>query len=331
MAIHAIVGLPGMGKSLYGVHVLRRDKGRRRISNLFPKSGEWEFGLLDDILTTGHAMALIDEAHMMFSSREFKKITQADLAPWQQHRKQALDLWFTVQNINRVDKAIRELAAYLHLVRRFGHLMLVTTYFPEELEKPNPSPLKRKLVYITKEDYNAYWTEQTIGDNEGNGYDLGRLARKPPKPPVYAATKGRLKGKELRFIAPTGIRLYCDQLTQRYQWKGTDEVVRILTSWFDLGYKLPPLSVGISYEFDGPTGLVTWTHSEYLAAGHAIPRELEYAWQAGEEALIARDRAVVERWKFSNQETVWGGGSGACASVAAPPRQMYAGSVTARE
>lgn len=273
MAISAIVGLPGMGKTLFGVHMLRRVKGRRRYANLFPRSGEWEFALWDEMCDVGHAVVLVDEAHMWFGSRNWQETKQHELAAWQQHRKQGLDLWLTVQNLKRLDPAVRELLAYVHLVKRFGNWILDTQYYAEDVtDNKRGKPYKRRLVYIDPHDYASYWTEQIIGMKDGQGMDLGRLARRPEEPPLYERGQGRLRGPELRYMIPTTVVLRCQETVVRLPWNGSAApIAETLRAWVRLGFNVSTVYYAVAFEFDGPTGLVKWSFADYLRSGSPIP------------------------------------------------------------
>lgn len=298
MAIHAITGLPGQGKTLAGVHLLRRAKGRRRISNLFPRSGEWEFQLWDDIKQAGHAMVLIDEAHMWFGSREWDRRDQSELAAWQQHRKNGLDLYYTVQDINRIDKAVRELTAYMHLVKKFGNMILMTTYFPEDIiGGKKGKPFKRSLLRLTPGDYACYWTEQIVGFPDGKGFDLGRLARRPERAPTYVQRKGRLAGPELRYVVPSTVVVRCKEETRRLPWTGvTTPIVELVELWRALRFETSMALTALEFEFDGPTGLVRWSMGDYLRAEHPIALALNADLaRFGLDPMLAK--RLDERWR----------------------------------
>lgn len=302
MAIHAIVGLPGMGKTLYGVHMLRRVKGRDRMSNLFPRSNEWRFVLWEEMKRAGHGVVLIDEAHMWFSSRELAD--QVELAAWQQHRKQGLDLWYTVQDINRVDKAVRELTAYMHLVRKFGDFVMVATYFPEDLNKNPPGKAAmRKIAWITPGDYSSYWTEQIVGYPDGRGFELGRLARRKENIPQYAPSPGKLRGKELRYVVPSQIVVRCDHAVKTLEWKGTNhDLAALLSQWRAFGWQYDGPMYSITYVFDGPGGRVKWSHADYLAVGHPVALAVGEAFSLGTpfDAVAGDPLAdLARRWQLS--------------------------------
>lgn len=165
--IEAYVGLPGSGKTLLAVARLLAEKKRKRIANFYSKFGEWDFALWEDMREAGNALCVVDEAHMWFSARTWNKQTQADLAVFQQHRKWGLDMIWIAQHESRVDVAIREVTAYVYRIRRIGGFCLIRKFEPGETK-----PLNVRFWRMNKGLFGRYWTEQVIGDRDGNGFEV---------------------------------------------------------------------------------------------------------------------------------------------------------------
>jgi len=277
MSIHGITGLPGCGKSLFLSHVLRRDRGRRRFSNLFPRTGEWEFALWDDIRRCGHAIVGLDEGHSWFFSRDYSQTGQGELLMFQQHRKNGIDLWFTVQAPGQLDAEIRRLTHYWHVVKRFGKRFGIdTVYFGPDLESQARKPIYRRPFVLTPGDYAAYWTEQLVGDREGNGYDLGRLA-KDPVPVLYGRRPGRLFGKELRYVEPDTVVVSCYNCSVRVPWMGdVEHVLEVLRGFEGAGCRLLAFPYALEFELEVKRERVKWSWPDYYRAGHPIAKRLYY-------------------------------------------------------
>lgn len=116
-----------------------------------------------------NCLAVIDEAHMWFSARKWTSTEQADLAAFQQHRKEGMDVIWIAQHESRVDVAIRELTAFIWRHRRLGRFVIASKVTPDEPKKA----LKRKCIMIRPELYNNFFTEERIGFRDGTGYKFG--------------------------------------------------------------------------------------------------------------------------------------------------------------
>lgn len=173
--IYALVGKPGVGKTITMVEMMRRRKkrGRRCVSNFNTRYGLSEFMLWHEMLEQTNCDIFIDEAHMWFSSDDHKanKRNKQDLAAFQMHRKDGLNIYWCSQNMMRVEKVIRELTMGYYQCGRIGRMVSVTYRFEEQLNTRNHSG--RFFYMMSDWHYSAYYSEQCIGMKTGEGYRMG--------------------------------------------------------------------------------------------------------------------------------------------------------------
>lgn len=199
--IEIVTGLPGSGKTLSMTRriLAARLAGRRVIANFHSTKNIWEFGLWEQFKTAENALCVIDEAQMWLNSREFKNNSVADLAVFQQSRKNGLDLVVVCQHENRVDIAVRELSAYIHRCKNlFGKYTLVKTYSADEPEKC----MGREIFRHNKQLYDHYFTTEVIGERDGKGYQLGAASLGGRSELV----DGRLTPTHIRIESEFGVR-----------------------------------------------------------------------------------------------------------------------------
>lgn len=166
--IEGIVGLPGAGKTLFGVHLLLRDlsEGRKIFANFTSRRGLWERVAWDRVRNMGDASVLIDEAHMWFPSRGgLNETSKYELAVFQQHRKAGVNLYWTAQHEARIDVALRELTAYVYQCRRVGPFILWSRF--EGLK--SAAILKRGVIRIDRYGREYFTEERVLARNEVSG------------------------------------------------------------------------------------------------------------------------------------------------------------------
>lgn len=171
--IKFVTGIPGQGKTLYTTKMIleTRKTGRQVYANFHSRKGLWDFALWEDMMNAENALCVVDEAQMWFNSRSWKDNTTADLAVFQQSRKNGLDLIIVVQNEARVDVGIRELAAYhVKCQKLFDKWIVAKTYVWEK-----DKPLSKEFFRIKPSLFNHYFTQEIIGERDGRGYRFGAL------------------------------------------------------------------------------------------------------------------------------------------------------------
>jgi hypothetical protein len=178
--IYAFKGLPGCGKTLAMIHTMMTLRGTHDIyANFHTRRDLARFSLWPEFLDICKRRSarprayFIDEANVWFPSRAWKETTVAELAKFQQHRKHGIDLYWSAQNIKRVDIGIRELTAIeIHVSRLWRFVRLARTT-PTEDQQGQPTRLGTTYFFASDEIYNSYWTQEVIGDRFGGGYEWG--------------------------------------------------------------------------------------------------------------------------------------------------------------
>lgn len=134
--ITAILGLPGAGKTYRMVDLMlqRLCRGedvatnlvlspndmrvyarKRRCACTDPHRLVHSIADYSDILNYVGMPLYLDEAHIWFSSRDYKRLPPELYAYWSQHRKMGVDVWLTSQRWGAVDVHIRSLTAAVEL------------------------------------------------------------------------------------------------------------------------------------------------------------------------------------------------------------------------
>lgn len=108
------------------------------------------------------AIIVMDEAQTYFSARRWKDMTAEDEIKFQQHRKQGIDIYAGVQNLNRCDKVIRELASYVYVVRKIGNLFLRKRYTPEDYDLARRESSDSSFYWFDKDLALAYNTNELV-------------------------------------------------------------------------------------------------------------------------------------------------------------------------
>ena len=123
MAIHIITGRPGTGKTYIlakkGVEFLK--KGREVWSNFkINVDGIHYYTKISQLVPVKAGVILMDEAQIYFNSRNWETLDERLQYKLQQHRKQGLDIWGSVQNIRRLDVIVRELVSHYYEVKKLS-------------------------------------------------------------------------------------------------------------------------------------------------------------------------------------------------------------------
>jgi len=203
--IYAIVGKPGKGKSYllvrkckefleHGIDVYSNIEINEKLLDLVPRRRSFfnrqrvELGRLfywqslADFRYIVDGIVLLDEAGAYFEPREWAKFSIEDRVKFQQHRKQKLDIWLTVQNFSRVDSVIRQLTAFLYEVQKIGSLFWLKKIDPDEVDLRKRQVLGHEWYWFDKKVANAYDTFATVNLREKSVHDFplmkDRLKRK---------------------------------------------------------------------------------------------------------------------------------------------------------
>lgn len=207
MSIHVIQGRPGEGKTYtlmrwahqaleMGIDVysnidIKPVKGYGLFGKHKWRGNFYRWDCIGAINNIQKGVILMDEVQAYFNSRKWKEIDEEQTKKLQQHRKDGLHIWGTVQHFERIDKVYRELANYYHncnkvVGNQFTHwkpiraiskkigkpwgLIRIETFEPRDLiratEKPEffdvVSPIGKSYLAITKKWADSYDTTQSV-------------------------------------------------------------------------------------------------------------------------------------------------------------------------
>lgn len=180
MAIYMITGRPGTGKTYILVKKALQflAQGREVWSNfkiVWPKPNLHFFTKISELVLVKNGIVLMDEAQIYFNSRNWEALDERLQYKLQQHRKDGLDIYGTVQNFKRIDTLMRELVAFYYECSNikfwkweFFHLV---EYDPEEATNPdkkNRQRLSSEWFKARQEIFDSYDTFAKISKDEAD-------------------------------------------------------------------------------------------------------------------------------------------------------------------
>ncbi len=170
--IVAYVGLPGTGKT-YGLvlEAINAIRMKRKVFANFDIFLGYEINRIygfQDLLKVRQGVVLLDELNLWFPSRLWSKIPPEVLSLWAQSRKRGIDLVYSCQHLDRVDKVIREVTNYVIRCNSIQFLkwqfFVYSTYQPEDWDKERRRAISRRIVRFKQNIANLYDTYQIIED-----------------------------------------------------------------------------------------------------------------------------------------------------------------------
>jgi Zonular occludens toxin (Zot). len=161
--VQGICGLPGSGKTYYLAKIGREaiKKGREVYAN-FSLKGAKPYTDLRQLADVREGLILVDEINLLCPSRWWDRFPPNLAYFWSQTRKNQLDLWWSSQHIDRVDKIVREISNWVWEVRKVGFIFLMVCYLPEQLGKAKRTNFGIKVFPLTKKVYQDYNTYERI-------------------------------------------------------------------------------------------------------------------------------------------------------------------------
>lgn len=162
--VEGFVGLPGSGKTYWlarkGLEAIK--EGKSVYAN-FSLTGAIRFTTLNELKGVRKGVILIDEINLSAPSRLWNKLPAWLLYFWSQTRKFQLDIYWTAQNMDRVDKVVREISNFVWYFKQlpFG-FHWARKFQPEEVNKTIRDCLEHKLFRIDKKIYMHYNTYEII-------------------------------------------------------------------------------------------------------------------------------------------------------------------------
>lgn len=162
--VEGIVGLPGAGKTYYlskiGLDAMK--KGRKVYAN-YKLKGAIYFWEIEELQEIEDGVILIDEINLVASSRDWEELPGEQKYFWSQTRKQKLDIYWTAQHQDRVEKIVREVSNFIWKINilPFG-IRVMTKYLPEQINKTKRERFGTRIFTIHKEVFKQYNTWERL-------------------------------------------------------------------------------------------------------------------------------------------------------------------------
>lgn len=162
--VEGFFGLPGSGKtyflSLIGLKAIK--DGRKVFAN-FKLTGAEYFCDIFEVINIRKGVILIDEINLSFPSRIWDRLPPQFLYFWSQTRKMELDIYYSSQHPDRVDKVIKEISNWAWWVYKLPfRFHMAKKFLPEHINKEKRKNYQMKLFRRNKETQEAYNTMELI-------------------------------------------------------------------------------------------------------------------------------------------------------------------------
>lgn len=170
MSIYIYTGLPGSGKTYVLVRkalvFLKQKKHVWSNFKIIPPVGFESYlhawSSVSDLRGVKNGIILMDEAQVYFNSRKWADLPVEWHYKLQQHRKEGLHIYGSVQDIKRLDTIMRELVSHYFECVNFFNLIFLRQYRISDITKKQRSILWLSFYFIRKKYYNQYDTLEVI-------------------------------------------------------------------------------------------------------------------------------------------------------------------------
>jgi zona occludens toxin (predicted ATPase) len=166
--VEGFTGLPGSGKTYYAVkRAIEADQKDVEIWSNFkidlPNNSVNRFRDLKEVFNVRKGLIIIDEINLVCPSRFWNKFPPELAYFWSQTRKFELDIIWTAQHVDRVDKIIKEISNYCWVFKKlpFG-FHIANKFLPEHINKEKREIYERNFFRIDKNIANCYNTYEII-------------------------------------------------------------------------------------------------------------------------------------------------------------------------
>lgn len=162
--VEGFTGLPGSGKTYYlaklGLEAIKQ--GRIVYAN-FKLEGANYFSNLKDVFQIRKGVILVDEINLSCASRFWNKFPPELAYFWSQTRKMELDIYWSAQHIDRVDKIVREISNFAWTMKKlpFG-FFIAREFLPEHITKEKRICFDTRFFRLKKKIYSKYNTYELI-------------------------------------------------------------------------------------------------------------------------------------------------------------------------
>ena len=127
---------------------------------------------VDELLGLNKGVIIMDEAQVYFNSRSWADADIRLQYKLQQHRKDGLDIWGTVQHEKRLDAVMCELVTKYYQCKKFFGLregakhvfgwIRIAVFYPEDVEKVGRKKIFSEWMLIRREFVDSYDTNKKI-------------------------------------------------------------------------------------------------------------------------------------------------------------------------
>lgn len=172
--VQGIVGLPGSAKTYLlaklGSEELKKNNHRNVYAN-FKLDGSIYFSDLKELLFIKRGMILVDEINLSCPSRWWGRFPPRLAYWWSQSRKMDLDIYWTSQHEDRVDKIVKEISNWIwqiktiYLIPRkylYPVITIARCYLPEQMSKAKRECFDTMYFRLTKKIWSCYNTNEII-------------------------------------------------------------------------------------------------------------------------------------------------------------------------
>lgn len=175
--IRGYVGLLGQGKT-YSMVVDALGYVRKERCQVFTNMTQLHFPEAayipgaEGLPLCRNGLIMLDEASTEMSSRFFHDQGRFTLAALRQSRKQGLDLWYTAQDFEDVDKSLRDVTNEVILCKRVAGSILKLTLKPKTKDV-----VGRSMISLDPEWFPLFDSFEVIG-KDGRGGEIGAAAER---------------------------------------------------------------------------------------------------------------------------------------------------------
>lgn len=162
--VEGFTGLPGSGKTylLAQMGQMALKKGRHVYAN-FKLDGATYFSELSEVFSVREGLILVDEINLVCPSRWWNKFPPQLAYFWSQTRKFKLDIYWSAQHIDRVDKIIKEISNYVWYIWMLPFkFRFAKQYLPEKIGKEKARSYSIKVFRISKKRAMCFNTYEII-------------------------------------------------------------------------------------------------------------------------------------------------------------------------
>jgi hypothetical protein len=164
--VEGFTGMPGSGKTYWVVKLAldRLKRGDTVYANFkIDHPNVKRFHKLQELFEVRKGVIIVDEINLVCPSRWWNKFPPELAYFWSQTRKFGLDIYWTAQHYDRVDKIVKEITNFIWWIRPFPFkIRRAKRYIPEQISKEKRQCFKTKYFKINKTIYDKFDTYEAI-------------------------------------------------------------------------------------------------------------------------------------------------------------------------